>query len=73
MTINTSNSSFISVDELCHMLTEAFTQPFPIPIGRKIMEVIDVDQDGYLCLLDLFGLFYLTEIYMQALGGKCVV
>ena len=51
------------------MLTEAFTQPFPLPIGKKIMEVLDVDGDGYLCLLDLFSLFYLTEIYMQALGG----
>lgn len=34
------------------------------------MREIDVDEDGCLCLIDLFSVFYLTEIYMQALGGK---
>ena len=33
------------------------------------MKHIDVDEDGFLCLIDLFGVFYLTEIYLQSLGG----
>ncbi|XP_067932977.1 uncharacterized protein [Watersipora subatra] len=68
LTINKSASCFISVDELCELLSEAFHKTCYPSMGRKIMVEVDVDQDGSLCLIDLFSIFYLSEIYLQSLG-----
>ena len=71
MTVNKSKTVFIAVNELRDLLTESLSQNFTVSITKKIMRDIDVDEDGCLCLLDFFSIFYLTEIYLQALGGGC--
>jgi len=68
--INTSNSGFITVSELSTLFTNTLGIRTNLPMSRKIMAELDIDNDGCLCFIDMFTSIYLAECYLHSLGSK---